>query len=61
MEIERHMELYYRGLKEFCLEKGYLMDTCLSAQDRYEALVDYFFPELKRSAPESHPGMDQSL
>lgn len=24
---------YYRGLKEWNKEKGYLMDTCLTAQD----------------------------
>jgi len=41
-----HKLFYYRGLKEYRSEKGDLMDTCLSAQDRYEALVDYFFPEL---------------
>ena len=35
---------YYRGLKEFLTEKGYLMDTCRSAQDEYEKLVKYFFP-----------------
>lgn len=23
-------------------EKGYLMDTCLTAQDRYKAYLDYF-------------------
>lgn len=38
---------YYRGLKEYASEKGYLLDTCLSAQDRYAAEVAYFFPELK--------------
>ena len=27
---------YYRGLKEWDNEKGYLTDTCLTAQDRYE-------------------------
>lgn len=48
-----HKLFYYRGLKEYRLEKGYLMDTCLSAQDRYEDRVDYFFPDLKRSGPES--------
>lgn len=34
--------LYYRGLKEWDNDKGYLMDTCLSAQDRYKAHLDYF-------------------
>ncbi|MDT3427790.1 Fic family protein [Paenibacillus forsythiae] len=58
-----HKLFYYRGLKEYRSEKGYLMDTCRSAQDRYEALVDYFFPELRNSGqePGTHPGMGQSL
>lgn len=33
---------YYRGLKEWNNEKGYLTDTCLTAQDRYKAYLDYF-------------------
>ena len=33
---------YYRGLKEWNSEKGYLMDTCLSAQDKFKAYLDYF-------------------
>lgn len=35
-------ELYYRGLKEWDREKGYLTDTCLAAQDRFKAMLDYF-------------------
>ena len=34
--------LYYRGLKEWDNEKGYLTDTCLTAQDKYKAYLDYF-------------------
>lgn len=34
-----HKLFYYRGLKEYKTEKGYLMDTCLLAQDQYEAMV----------------------
>lgn len=49
---EEHKLFYYRGLKEYKSEKGYLTDTCLSAQDRYAAMVAYFFPELTRSDPE---------
>ena len=30
---EKYKLYYYRGLKEFEREKGYLTDTCLSAQD----------------------------
>lgn len=33
---------YYRGLKEWNHEKGFLLDTCLSAQDQYKAYLDYF-------------------
>ena len=32
-----HKLFYYRGLHEFYREPGYLMDTCLSAQDKYIA------------------------
>ena len=30
-------EFYYRGLKEWKNERGYLIDTCLTAQDRFKA------------------------
>jgi hypothetical protein len=33
---------YYRGLKEWRNEKGYLRDTCLTAQDRFKAYLDYY-------------------
>ena len=33
---------YYRGLREWGHTDGYLMDTCLSAQDQYKAVLDYF-------------------
>lgn len=33
---------YYRGLKEWNQEKGYLTDTCLSAQDIFKNYLDYF-------------------
>lgn len=33
---------YYRGLKEWDIEEGYLMDTCLSAQDKFKGYLDYF-------------------
>ena len=39
---EEHKMFYYRGLKEFKSEPGYLIDTCLSAQDNYKKLLDYF-------------------
>ena len=42
---ERHKLYYYRGLKEFEKERGYLTDTCLSAQDVYKELLEYFIEE----------------
>lgn len=38
---------YYRGLKEWNNEKGYLTDTCLTAQDRHKVYLDYFKIEYK--------------
>lgn len=35
-------EYYYRGLKEWKTESGYLTDTCLAAQDRFKEYMDYF-------------------
>ena len=39
---EEHKLFYYRGLKEWDNEKGYLIDTCLSCQDKYKKWLDYF-------------------
>lgn len=33
---------YYRGLKEWKNERGYLKDTCLMAQDQFKLILDYF-------------------
>lgn len=33
---------YYRGLHEWGHTNGYLIDTCLTAQDNYKSLLDYF-------------------
>ena len=33
---------YYRGLREWGHVDGYLMDTCLAAQDDYKSWLDYF-------------------
>lgn len=33
---------YYRGLHEWNREKGYLRDTCLTAQDQFKVYLDYF-------------------
>ena len=39
---------YYRGLAEWETEKGYLRDTCLTAQDRYKTYLDYFRIDCKK-------------
>lgn len=33
---------YYRGLQDWNTQRGYLLDTCLSAQDSYKAILNYF-------------------
>ena len=33
---------YYRGLREWQRVRGYLLDTCLTAQDYFKTLLDYF-------------------
>ena len=39
---EQHKMFYYRGLKEWNNEKGFLRDTVLSCQDKFEAILKYF-------------------
>ena len=33
---------YYRGLSEWSRERGYLTDTCFTAQDKFKRYLDYF-------------------
>ena len=37
---------YYRGLKEYNSEKGYLEETCGAAQDKYKLLCEYYLEDL---------------
>ena len=39
---EEHKLYYYRGLKMWEEERGFLIDTCLSAQDNFAALLKKF-------------------
>jgi len=39
---EEHKLYYYRGLKEWNTERGYLLDTCLSAQDKFKVILNKF-------------------
>jgi hypothetical protein len=41
--IDEELKLfYYRGLREWENVRGYLLDTCLTAQDNYKASLKYF-------------------
>ncbi|MDR1502009.1 MAG: Fic family protein [Prevotella sp.] len=42
-----HKQFYYRGLKEFESVRGYLIDTCLSAQDVYTEWLRYFYGDIE--------------
>lgn len=57
-------EFYYRGLKMYPEEPGWLIDTCLSGQDRYKAYCDKLVPNPDRQhqvnlaeQPEDSPEM----
>ena len=40
--LDKDKLFYYRGLKEYKTEKGYLIDTCLNAQDQYINMIRYY-------------------
>ena len=42
--LDKDKLYYYRGLKEYQnkTEKGYLIDTCLNAQDEYTQMIKYY-------------------
>lgn len=40
--LDKDKLFYYRGLKEYETEKGYLIDTCLNSQDQYINTIKYF-------------------
>lgn len=44
---ERHKLFYYRGLKEYESTKRYLLDTCLSCQDSFKEILEYFELDLE--------------
>ncbi len=35
-------DYYRRGLREYPVEKGFLIETCRAAQDKYKKLLEYF-------------------
>jgi len=41
-------EFYYRGLKEYKYQKGYLIDTCLHGQDIFKSYLEYFKIKYKK-------------
>lgn len=40
--LDKNKLFYYRGLKEYKSEKGFLIDTCLNAQDQYANMIEYY-------------------
>lgn len=44
---------YYRGLKEYETEKGYLVDTCLGGQDLYQKMLDSSVPKVGFLCPQA--------
>ena len=42
--LDKDKIFYYRGLNEYLLnkEKGYLIDTCLNAQDQYSKMIEKY-------------------
>ena len=48
--IDDNMKMfYYRGLSEWKNERGFLRDTCLSAQDKFKAYLDYLGIQYKEN------------
>ena len=45
--LDKYKVFYYRGLKEYQTnkEKGYLIGTCLNAQDQYKAMIEYYLKD----------------
>lgn len=39
---EEHKIFYYRGLKEWANERGFLIETCASCQDKFKSYLNYF-------------------
>ena len=40
--LDKDKLFYYRGLKEYKSEKGFLINTCLNAQDQYINMIEYY-------------------
>ncbi|WP_276957422.1 Fic family protein [Faecalibaculum rodentium] len=48
--LDQNQPFYFRGLRKYDSEPGYLTDTCLLSQDQYKAVAEQF---LERLSPES--------
>ncbi len=42
---DENKTFYYKGLKEYKNQKGFLKDTCLLSQDNYKEIVKYFLDD----------------
>ena len=47
--LDKDKLFYYRGLNQYQTnkEKGYLIDTCLNAQDQYKGVIEHFLKQTK--------------
>lgn len=56
--LDRDKQFYYRGLREYPRQKGYLIGTCQMSQDIYEEWLQRFMPPEKevpfQSVPSDH-------
>lgn len=45
--LDKEKLFYYRGLNQYQInrEKGYLIDTCLNAQDQYGSMIEHFLKQ----------------
>lgn len=58
---ESHKLFYYRGLQEYHQEKGYLLDTCRSAQDQFQLVAERLVPGFKWNPGEEGKQQSNSL
>lgn len=58
--LDKDKAFYYRGLQEYRkgIEKGYLIDTCLNAQDQYQSMLDKFISRERPVVENTHDELD---
>ncbi len=59
--LDRDKQFYYRGLREYPNEKGYLIGTCQMSQDIYKEQLQRFMPPEMDLSSQSLPAEDHNL